>query len=350
VSALISKRLTSHTLRLWTPPGLILPSWRLRLKRSYQSRQGVDCPVGLHRLSPFQMTLRSHQRTTPLLGPPLENVGSRSLLAIVSLIIFVAMVCRVCMGGVKRSAVICDKCNLITHSKCAHEAPPTCDLRSQLLLYAEQGSPAGVSLDGLNGLHPPRSSTTVPSEISFVTPSPRQSLDVTSSSPGRSPSPIAPTAYKFMNAFKRSRSSLSTENRPPNSASPSPNPPPPTHEEVTPKRKLSRPQPNMSSRERLHSLSSNGTAPNAASMRTADSQSSRQEPGRKSYLSMVEPDPDPTSQPPPVPEKNPISTHVMTATINHHMETSSRCIPGTLPNETDRHKKRAEKSSGCTVQ
>ncbi|OJA08655.1 hypothetical protein AZE42_05281 [Rhizopogon vesiculosus] len=257
------------------------------------------------------------------------------------------MVCGVCRDSVKRGAVICDKCNLITHAKCAHEAPPTCDLRSQLLQYAEQGSPAGISLDGLNGLHPPRSSATVPSEISFVTPSPRQSLDVTSSSPGRSPSPPHPTS-KFMNAFKRSRSSLSTDNRPPNSASPSPIPEPLSHEEVTPKRKLPRPQSNfMNSRERPHSLSSNSTAPNAASMRTADSQSSRLEPGRKSYLSMVEPDPD---IPPPVPEKSFISTHPMTDTINNPTETLSRHIAGTLPNETNHQKRRTEKSSGCTIQ
>lgn len=252
------------------------------------------------------------------------------------------------MGSVKRSAVICDKCNLITHSKCAPEAPPTCELRSQLLKYAEQGSSAGISFDGLNGLHLPRSPATVPSEVSFVTPSPRQSVDVTSPSPGRSPSPTPPAAYKFMNAFKRSRSSLSTEIRPPHSASLSPQPL--SHEEVTPRRKLSKPQTNTSSGERPYSLSSNSTVANAASMRTADSQSSRQERGRISYLSMVEPDPDIISQPPPVPEKNTFYTHATGATISHPMETSSRHIPGTMPNETDRQKKRAEKSSGCTVQ
>lgn len=302
--------------------------------------------MDLHRQYPFQMTLRPHPRITPLSRPLLGNVGSMNILSIASLMTFVAMVCRVCMESIKRSAVICDRCNLITHSKCAPEAPPTCDFRSQLLMYAEQGSPAGISLDGLNGF-PPRSSTNIPSEVSFATPSPRQSMDVASSSPGRSPSPT-PTAYKFMNAFKRSRSSLSADNRLSNSVSPSPIPQPLSHEEVTPKRKTSKPQPNISSRERPQSLSSNSTTPNAASMRTADSQSSRQEPGRRSYLRMVEPDPD--DIPPPVPEKNSMPTHAMTATINDHMQTSSHRIPGTLLNETERQKKRAEKSSGCSIQ
>lgn len=261
------------------------------------------------------------------------------------------MVCRVCMGSVKRSAVICDKCNLITHSKCAPEAPPTCDFRSQLLLYAqyaEQGSPVGIPLDGSNGLHPP--STTIPSEVSFATPSPRPSSDVTPSSQSPSPTPL--NAYKFVNPFKRSRSSLAIENRSPPSASASPISQPLSHDDVAPKRKLPKLPSNMISEERPHSLSSNSTASNAGSMETADSQSSRQEPGRKSFLSIVELDTDTIPQlGPPVPDKKPFYAHTMTPTVNDHMVTSLRHIPGTIPNEPDRHKKRgAEKSSGCTVQ
>ncbi|KAG1860705.1 hypothetical protein DFJ58DRAFT_657665 [Suillus subalutaceus] len=260
------------------------------------------------------------------------------------------MVCSVCMGSVKRSAVICDKCNLITHSKCAPEAPPTCDFRSQLLLYAqyaEQGSPAGIPLDGSNGLHP-RPSTTIPSEVSLATPSPRPSSDVTPSS--SSPSSTPPNAYKFMKPFKHSRSSLATENRSPPSTSALPIPQPLTHDDVAPKRKLPKLPSNMISKERPHSLSSNSTARNATSVETADSQSSRQEPGRQSFLSIAELDTDTIPQlGPPVPDKKPFYAHTMTAI--DHMNTPSRHIPGTTPNEPDRYKKRgAEKSSGCTVQ
>lgn len=259
------------------------------------------------------------------------------------------MVCRVCMGSVKRGAVICDKCNLITHSKCAPEAPLTCDLRSQLLQYAEQGSPAGIPLDRSNGLYLPRPSTTVPSEVSFATPSPRPSLDITPSSPLPSPSPTPP---KSVNHLKCSRSSLATENRPPPSASALQTPQPPSHDDVGPKRNLSKLPSNMISKERPHSLSSNSTAPNAGSIKTADSQSSRQESGRKSILSIVEPDTDTIPLlGPPVPEKRPFYTHPMAATANDHMDITSRHILGTMSNEPHRYRRRgAEKPSGCTIQ
>lgn len=310
---------------------------------------GPSSPISLPENTPFTPMDHSFIKTT--FGKREPEICSR----LVSLIVFVAMVCRVCMGSIKRSAVICDKCNLITHSKCAPEAPPTCDLRSQLLLYAqyaEQGSPAGIPLDGLNGLHPPRPSTIIPSEVSFATPSPRPSTDVTPSSP--SPSSAPPNVYKLINPFKRSRSSLAAENRSSPLASPSSisMPQPLSHDDVTPKRKPSKLSPNMISKERPHSLSSNSTAPNAGSMKKVDSQSSRQEPGRKSFFSIVEPDTDTIPQlGPPVPDKKPFYAHATTATLNDRMDSPSRHIPGTVPNEPDRHKKRAaEKPSGCTVQ
>lgn len=315
--------------------------------RQRRLSSGPSSPISLPEDTSF--TPRDHSFIKTTFGKREPEIRD----SLISLIVFVAMVCRVCMGSVKRSAVICDKCNLITHSKCAPEAPPTCDLRSQLLLYAqyaEQGSPAGIPLDGLNGLHPPRPSATIPSEVSFATPSPRPSLDVAPSSQSPSPTPL--NAHKFMNPFRRSRSSLATENRSPPSASPSPTPQP-LSDDIAPKRKLSKLPSNMISKERPHSLSSNSTAPNAGSLKTADSQSSRQEPGRKSFLSTVEPDTDTIPQlGPPVPDKKPFyaHAHAMNTTVNDHI-TSSRHIPGTMPNEPDRHKKRgAEKSSGCTVQ
>ncbi|KAF6761708.1 STE/STE11/cdc15 protein kinase [Ephemerocybe angulata] len=57
------------------------------------------------------------------------------------------MMCRVCLLNVKKSAVLCAQCSLISHAKCAINAPPTCDLRAQLLLYAqyaEKGNPGSV--------------------------------------------------------------------------------------------------------------------------------------------------------------------------------------------------------------
>ncbi|KAG8836037.1 hypothetical protein FRC17_010501 [Serendipita sp. 399] len=48
-----------------------------------------------------------------------------------------AVLCRVCHQSVKRSAVLCDECGLIAHSRCAADAPPSCDIRTQLLLYTQ---------------------------------------------------------------------------------------------------------------------------------------------------------------------------------------------------------------------
>ncbi|KAJ7858456.1 kinase-like domain-containing protein [Mycena leptocephala] len=57
------------------------------------------------------------------------------------------MVCRVCLLNVKKSAVLCEQCSLIAHSRCVVNAPPTCDLHAQLLLYAqyaERGNPGSA--------------------------------------------------------------------------------------------------------------------------------------------------------------------------------------------------------------
>lgn len=134
-----------------------------------------------------------------------------------------AVVCRVCLENVKKTAVLCAKCSLISHSKCAPSAPPTCDLRSQLLLYAhyaEQGNPAGLYSNPLLE-HPdiPRAPAAM-SDVPFIAHhTPRTSVDTPPPQPGHHPSPShpslpPPTAFKFMAAFKRSRSSLSNDVNP----------------------------------------------------------------------------------------------------------------------------------------
>ncbi|KAJ8462505.1 hypothetical protein ONZ45_g17910 [Pleurotus djamor] len=129
------------------------------------------------------------------------------------------MLCRVCHENVKKSAVLCAQCSLIAHSKCAPNAPPTCDLRAQLLLYAhyaEKGNPTSIysnPLDTSSEGYQAGPSSDVP----YVAHSPRTSLDMAtppqsppSSSSGNN-SAHPPTAFKFMAAFKRSRSSLTPE-------------------------------------------------------------------------------------------------------------------------------------------
>ncbi|KAJ7581297.1 hypothetical protein C8J56DRAFT_1102229 [Mycena floridula] len=58
------------------------------------------------------------------------------------------MVCRVCLLKTRKSAVLCSQCSFITHSQCARNAPPPCDRRAQLLLYAQyadRGKTQGTS-------------------------------------------------------------------------------------------------------------------------------------------------------------------------------------------------------------
>ncbi|KAF9240655.1 hypothetical protein BU15DRAFT_73886 [Melanogaster broomeanus] len=259
------------------------------------------------------------------------------------------MTCRVCLGSVKKSAVICSQCSLIAHSKCANDAPPTCDLRSQLLSYAHyagKSNPLNVpsnALEAANGLSPPPHPTTMtgPSEVSFATPSPRPSTDLTSSSPvpGQSAS-SKPTPFKIISALGRSRSSLAV--------APPSTPSPPPAEDRAP-RQPSKLRRNVGSKERPHSLSSNSTAPK--SLRTTDSQSSRQEP-RKSVLSVTEPDADAQSRP------TRDASGAVSPEIVHNGDSvlsidrlAEIDVPGALPSGSDRQKKRgSDKSSSCVVQ
>jgi hypothetical protein len=121
------------------------------------------------------------------------------------------MTCKVCQDSVKKSAVICETCSLIAHQKCACNAPPTCDLRAQLLLYASYaGSNAMAQAADYLASQQARNSGSSPPYDSYI-PSPRTSFDVPPSSGATSPSPqlYPPTAFKVLAPFKRSRSSLS---------------------------------------------------------------------------------------------------------------------------------------------
>lgn len=44
--------------------------------------------------------------------------------------------CHVCLQGLKKQALLCQTCGLITHTKCAARAHPKCDVREQLALLA----------------------------------------------------------------------------------------------------------------------------------------------------------------------------------------------------------------------
>lgn len=55
-----------------------------------------------------------------------------------------AVECKLCHEYVKRHAVLCEECGLISHSRCAEFAPLPCDLRAQLLSYSRDVSRSGL--------------------------------------------------------------------------------------------------------------------------------------------------------------------------------------------------------------
>ncbi|KAF8074848.1 STE/STE11/cdc15 protein kinase [Lyophyllum atratum] len=264
------------------------------------------------------------------------------------------MVCRVCLLNVKKSAVLCAQCSLIAHSKCAVNAPPTCDLRSQLLLYAkyaEKGNPTSIYSNPAEGLRALAASPA--SDVPYVAHSPRTSLDAPSLSP---PTPIPPnlihppTAYKFMGAFKRSRSSLSPEPNPPAASSSTQLTTKPKEDKVLRKKQVT----TRPTKDRPHSLTSNSTDLNSlrSAATAAESFSSRHD--KKSVVSSSAPDSgtrDTAGAQSGKSEglRSSKTTARSEAATEQDVISSHGHIPGSLPMDTHRPKKR-EKSPGCTLQ
>jgi hypothetical protein len=133
------------------------------------------------------------------------------------------MVCRVCLLNVKKSALLCSQCSLVSHAKCAINAPPTCDLRAHLLLYAqyaERGNPASAYSNPAEIISDMGQNVAM-SDVPFVdhnNHTPRNSIDSPQSQASNNVVEHPPTAFKFMAAFRRSRTNLSPEPVVPSSA------------------------------------------------------------------------------------------------------------------------------------
>jgi hypothetical protein len=77
----------------------------------------------------------------------------------------------VCNQPIKKSAVFCTECSLIAHSKCAAEAPQTCDLRAQVIRLSQdlqrevvrQQSPPPNPVNKLSSSPPMQSESTLSS-------------------------------------------------------------------------------------------------------------------------------------------------------------------------------------------
>ncbi|KAF9645362.1 hypothetical protein BDM02DRAFT_3189769 [Thelephora ganbajun] len=251
------------------------------------------------------------------------------------------VICRVCNLPVKRSAVLCDQCSLIAHSKCAHNAPPTCNLRAQLLLYAQYAEKGCSPLELLGPM------TLSPSAEGVSTP--RTSFDFGQQSTSSSTtSPVhPPTAFKVLTAFKRSRSMLSPE--PAAQSTPSVNSIPAPRERRT---SLLPPNPlRRKDKEVAKSLSSNSTSPGPSSLRSQGRDNSgsntRRSAGARSE-SIVSGDNDMD-----VARLSRITGYsVISAGSDHeHEEICPTDIPGGLPSSPTTSKKRTSKNNdGCLVQ
>lgn len=255
------------------------------------------------------------------------------------------MICRVCLLNVKKSAVLCAQCSLIAHAKCAVNAPPTCDLRAQLLLYAkyaEKGNPASVYSNPADGLRDLPSSPA--SDVPFVAHS-RTSIDAPSPSPLTPTPPVhPPIAYKFLGALKRSSSKLFHE------------PTQPLRESREEKRLRKKPAVTLNtySNERPHSLTSNSTSLQSATT-AAESLSSRHD--RRSFISSEQGTRKSGSglsapgNSEAIESSKIVSPSGVSDAVNDHDDTRYDGLPGSLLMEPRRTRKRESKSSGnCIVQ
>ena len=271
--------------------------------------------------------------------------------------VVLAVICRVCNQGVKKSAVLCEQCSLICHSKCAPNAPPTCDLRAQLLLYtqyAETGSPNGQYSDPMELLQAlqangPLSPTSDGSDVT-----PRTSLD-TPHSP--SPGPVGgavhpPSAYKVLAAFKRSKSFLAEHSdRSSPAPSPSPSSPPPVERKQVSRKRSVLTKRKSDGKDRPLSISSASTSPNTSSMRSAmtaaESLTSTQRGSTRSAATETDP------HGPAEHSDSRFSRYSMLSSATTDHEEGK--VPGDLSttmSRSTRHRHRDSKSSngGCSVQ
>jgi hypothetical protein len=159
----------------------------------------------------------------------------------------IAVICRVCQTPVKHRAVLCQDCSLIAHSRCAADAPATCDIRAQLLLYAQYTH---------EGIPPPPTPTAGPPEVT-----PSTSPQVHADSP-LSSSPSGP--FKMF----RKKSKQTIDSLPSQSSTPTTVPLPPDEEGRKRNLFFGRGRTSDDRSRSRASLNSSGT-PNSSSLRSA---------------------------------------------------------------------------------
>ncbi|KAH9852020.1 Pkinase-domain-containing protein [Lenzites betulinus] len=234
------------------------------------------------------------------------------------------VICRVCLQSVKKSAVLCEQCSLIAHARCSSNAPPTCDLRSQLLLYAqyaENGNPSHPysHMDILAAATqggPPTSPTSQTSDDAFS----------------------RRTTFKVFAAFRRSKSSLTIDQ---DHLSTSPTPSSQPARQISHKRSVLRRKNTQDSKDRPQSVSSNSTTPHSASMRSAVTAAESVSSNRHSAHASADRS-DRLSRM--------TSFSAVSAASGAETERDEPRLVGGLPPPTTRDKRRDRESGGCTVQ
>ncbi|KAF5316572.1 hypothetical protein D9619_006466 [Psilocybe cf. subviscida] len=299
-----------------------------------------------------------------------------------------AVICRVCQTSVKNRAVLCSECSLISHSKCTVNAPPTCNLREQLLLYAqyaEKGNPASLYTNPADGL-PNIGRNPAMSDVPYVehNNTPRTSTDLpqppklTSHQSGSGTPEHPPTAFKFMAGLWRSRSNLTPEPQTP--ASPTPPQANEIAEEAAPPvvaRKRTTLQKRLPQQQQERPLSMTSASTGFSSQRSAataaESFSSRQqqqhepspsgglrsqfsssgresEAGRRPNTDAVLDRGRPSKIASPVAPSRRLEA---TTEREDEAQAAEQVVPGALPKSSKRHKSReptSPKSSNCVLQ
>ncbi|KAL4248085.1 hypothetical protein ABKN59_007801 [Abortiporus biennis] len=229
------------------------------------------------------------------------------------------VVCKVCLHSVKKSAVLCELCSLIAHSN-----------PQEFLTAVQAGAPTSPTTDGGYSSRP--SLDLPPSTPIAISPS------------GQHP----PTAFKVFAAFKRSRSSLNTNESEVTSASaPSSsalsNTRPVSHKRSILKR-------NPTSKDRPSSVASGSTNANSSlrsTTTTVESVSTRRETVRQSAISITETHGS-------YADRSDLRLSHMTSFTGVSVagterdERESVVIPGDMPRD---HRRRGDSKSGnCVVQ
>ncbi|BEJ10277.1 hypothetical protein CcaverHIS641_0703120 [Cutaneotrichosporon cavernicola] len=141
-------------------------------------------------------------------GSP-EAVSSGKAHALVKTSFAKPITCHVCLQCLKKQALLCQTCGLITHTKCAARAHPKCDVREQLALLAHHqdwsvptgesspDQPTGLGISSLPARlfsrNKSKSSLVVPSNSSFDS---RRRYSSGGSTPGHNSPGVEPASLR----------------------------------------------------------------------------------------------------------------------------------------------------------